>query len=242
MTQPIIRFQAVSKSFGAQTVLRDFSLDVEPGAFVTVIGRSGCGKTTVLKLVNGLLAPDTGRVLVQGQDVARADPVALRRHIGYAIQSVGLFPHMTVEKNIAYVPAISGLEGWKGKQRREKAAALLKQVGLDPALAGRYPRALSGGQRQRVGIARALAAGPELLLMDEPFGAVDEITRGQLQDELLRIHRESGITVLFVTHDIAEALKLGTRTLVMDAGEIQQYDTPSRLLAHPATPFVERLV
>lgn len=242
MTQPIIRFQAVSKSFGARTVLRDFSLDVEPGAFVTVIGRSGCGKTTVLKLVNGLLAPDTGRVLVQGQDVARADPVALRRRIGYAIQSVGLFPHMTVEKNIAYVPAISGLEGWKGKQRREKAAALLKQVGLDPALAGRYPRALSGGQRQRVGIARALAAGPELLLMDEPFGAVDEITRGQLQDELLRIHRESGITVLFVTHDIAEALKLGTRTLVMDAGEIQQYDTPSRLLAHPATPFVERLV
>ena len=242
MTQPIIRFQAVSKSFGARTVLRDFSLDVEPGAFVTVIGRSGCGKTTVLKLVNGLLAPDTGRVLDQGQDVARADPVALRRRIGYAIQSVGLFPHMTVEKNIAYVPAISGLEGWKGKQRREKAAALLKQVGLDPALAGRYPRALSGGQRQRVGIARALAAGPELLLMDEPFGAVDEITRGQLQDELLRIHRESGITVLFVTHDIAEALKLGTRTLVMDAGEIQQYDTPSRLLAHPATPFVERLV
>ena len=242
MTQPIIRFQAVSKSFGAQTVLRDFSLDVEPGAFVTVIGRSGCGKTTVLKLVNGLLAPDTGRVLVQGQDVARADPVALRRRIGYAIQSVGLFPHMTVEKNIAYVPAISGLEGWKGKQRGEKAAALLKQVGLDPALAGRYPRALSGGQRQRVGIARALAAGPELLLMDEPFGAVDEITRGQLQDELLRIHRESGITVLFVTHDIAEALKLGTRTLVMDAGESQQYDAPSRLLAHPATPFVERLV
>ena len=242
MTQPIIRFQAVSKSFGAQTVLRDFSLDVEPGAFVTVIGRSGCGKTTVLKLVNGLLAPDTGRVLVQGQDVARADPVALRRRIGYAIQSVGLFPHMTVEKNIAYVPAISGLEGWKGKQRREKAAALLKQVGLDPALAGRYPRALSGGQRQRVGIARALAAGPELLLMDEPFGAVDEITRGQLQEEILRIHRESGITILFVTHDIAEALKLGTRTLVMDVGTVQQCDRPEELLCHPATDFVRELV
>ena len=242
MTQPIIRFQAVSKSFGAQTVLRDFSLDVEPGAFVTVIGRSGCGKTTVLKLVNGLLAPDTGRVLVQGQDVARADPVALRRRIGYAIQSVGLFPHMTVEKNIAYVPAISGLEGWKGKQRGEKAAALLKQVGLDPALAGRYPRALSGGQRQRVGIARALAAGPELLLMDEPFGAVDEITRGQLQEEILRIHRESGITILFVTHDIAEALKLGTRTLVMDGGTVQQCDRPEELLCHPATDFVRELV
>ena len=215
---------------------------MEPGAFVSIIGRSGCGKTTVLKLVNGLLSPDTGRVLIQGQDVARIDPVALRRRIGYAIQNVGLFPHMTVEKNIAYVPAISGLEEWKGTQCREKVAALLKQVGLDPALAGRYPRALSGGQRQRVGIARALAAGPELLLMDEPFGAVDEITRGQLQDELLRIHRESGITVLFVTHDIAEALKLGTRTLVMDAGQIQQYDAPSRLLAHPATSFVERLV
>ena len=241
MTQPIIRFEGVSKAFGTQTVLRDFSLDVEPGAFVSIIGRSGCGKTTVLKLVNGLLSPDTGRVLIQGQDVARIDPVALRRRIGYAIQNVGLFPHMTVEKNIAYVPAISGLEEWKGKQCREKVAALLKQVGLDPALAGRYPRALSGGQRQRVGIARALAAGPELLLMDEPFGAVDEITRGQLQDELLRIHRESGITVLFVTHDIAEALKLGTRTLVMDAGQIQQYDAPSRLLAHPATSFVERL-
>ena len=234
MTQPIIRFQGVSKAFGIQTVLRDFSLDVEPGAFVSIIGRSGCGKTTVLKLVNGLLSPDTGRVLIQGQDVARIDPVALRRRIGYAIQNVGLFPHMTVEKNIAYVPAISGLEEWKGKQCREKVAALLKQVGLDPALAG--------GQRQRVGIARARAAGPELLLMDEPFGAVDEITRGQLQDELLRIHRESGITVLFVTHDIAEALKLGTRTLVMDAGQIQQYDAPSRLLAHPATSFVERLV
>ena len=235
MTQPIIRFEGVSKAFGTQTVLRDFSLDVEPGAFVSIIGRSGCGKTTVLKLVNGLLSPDTGRVLIQGQDVARIDPVALRRRIGYAIQNVGLFPHMTVEKNIAYVPAISGLEEWKGKQCREKVAALLKQVGLDPALAGIPPR-------QRVGIARALAAGPELLLMDEPFGAVDEITRGQLQDELLRIHRESGITVLFVTHDIAEALKLGTRTLVMDAGQIQQYDAPSRLLAHPATSFVERLV
>ena len=134
MTQPIIRFEGVSKAFGTQTVLRDFSLDVEPGAFVSIIGRSGCGKTTVLKLVNGLLSPDTGRVLIQGQDVARIDPVALRRRIGYAIQNVGLFPHMTVEKNIAYVPAISGLEEWKGKQCREKVAALLKQVGLDPAL------------------------------------------------------------------------------------------------------------
>ena len=242
MAEPIIRFEGVSKSYGEQPVLKDFSLDVLPGEFLTVIGRSGCGKTTALKLVNGLLRPDTGRVLVQGEDVAEADPVALRRRIGYAIQSVGLFPHMTVERNIAYVPAISRLEGWKGRERRERVSALLGQVGLDPALAGRYPRALSGGQRQRVGIARALAAGPEILLMDEPFGAVDEITRSQLQEEILRIHRESGITILFVTHDIGEALKLGTRILVMADGRVQQCGLPSEILERPATPFVERFV
>ena len=242
MAEPIIQFEGVSKSYGPQTVLRDFSLEVVRGEFLTIIGRSGCGKTTALKLVNGLIAPDAGRVWVEGRDVAQSDPVALRRRIGYAIQSVGLFPHMTVEKNIAYVPSISGLEGWKGAQRREKAAALLRQVGLEPELARRYPRALSGGQRQRVGIARALAAGPDILLMDEPFGAVDEITRGQLQDEILRIHRESGITILFVTHDISEALKLGTHTLVMDAGQVLQYAPPSQILAQPASPFVEQLV
>ncbi len=240
--EPAIRFESVSKSFGEQAVLRGLSLDVSPGEFVTIIGRSGCGKTTALRLVNGLLTPDGGRVLVQGRDVARTDPVALRRGIGYAIQSVGLFPHMTVEKNIAYVPSISGLPGWKGRERREKAEALLRQVGLDPDLAERYPRSLSGGQRQRVGIARALAAGPEILLMDEPFGAVDEITRGRLQDELLTLHSRSGITVLFVTHDIGEALKLGTRALVLEAGQIQQYAPPSEILNAPATPFVERLV
>ena len=242
MAAPIIRFEDVSKSYGEQPVLTDFSLDVERGEFLTIIGRSGCGKTTALKLVNGLIRPDAGRILVQGQDVAKTDPVALRRRIGYAIQSVGLFPHMTVEKNVAYVPSISGLAGWKGPERREKVSALLERVGLDPALADRYPRALSGGQRQRVGIARALAASPEILLMDEPFGAVDEITRGQLQEEILRIHRESGITILFVTHDIAEALKLGTRTLVMNGGTVQQCDRPEELLRHPATDFVRELV
>ena len=135
--EPIIRFEHVSKSFGDQAVLRDLSLDIRPGEFLTIIGRSGCGKTTALRLVNGLLTPDTGRVLVQGRDVAKADPVALRRRIGYAIQSVGLFPHMTVEKNIAYVPSISGMDGWKGRERREKVSALLERVGLDPALADR---------------------------------------------------------------------------------------------------------
>ena len=242
MTQPIIRFEGASKSFGGQVVLQELDLDVAPGEFLTIIGRSGCGKTTALRLVNGLLAPDAGRVLVQGRDVAGCDPAVLRRGIGYAIQGVGLFPHMTVEKNIAYVPSISGLDGWKGAERREKAAELLKSVGLDPNLAGRSPRSLSGGQRQRVGIARALAAGPEILLMDEPFGAVDEITRGQLQDEILRIHERSGITILFVTHDIGEALKLGTRTLVLEAGRIEQCAPPSQILQAPATAFVEQLV
>ena len=242
MAEPIIQFEGVSKSYGPQTVLRDFSLEVVRGEFLTIIGRSGCGKTTALKLVNGLIAPDAGRVRVKGQDVAETDPVALRRRIGYAIQSVGLFPHMTVEKNIAYVPSISGLEGWKGARHREKTAALLERVGLAPELAGRYPRALSGGQRQRVGIARALAAGPEILLMDEPFGAVDEITRGQLQEEIQRIHRESGITILFVTHDIGEALKLGTRTLVMEGGRVQQCAPPEEILRRPATEFVRTLV
>lgn len=240
--EPIIRFEQVSKSFGDQTVLREFTLDVFPGEFLTIIGRSGCGKTTILKLVNGLIHPDSGRILVQGKDVAGSDPVALRRRIGYVIQSVGLFPHMTVEKNIAYVPSISGMAEWKGQDRREKVSALLAQVGLDPALASRYPRSLSGGQRQRVGIARALAAGPEILLMDEPFGAVDEITRGQLQEELQKIHRENGITMLFVTHDIDEALKLGTRVLVLDQGRIQQCDAPAKVLHHPATKFVADLV
>lgn len=242
MAEPVIQFDRVCKSFDGHPVLRDFSLSLERGEFLTVIGRSGCGKTTALRLVNGLISADGGRVLVKGRDVAQADPVALRRGIGYAIQSVGLFPHLTVEKNIAYVPSISGLTGWKGRERREKAEALLERVGLDPGLAGRYPRSLSGGQRQRVGIARALAAGPELLLMDEPFGAVDEITRGQLQDELLALHVQSKITVLFVTHDIGEALKLGTCTLVLEAGEVQQYAPPSEILNAPATPFVEELV
>ena len=240
--EPIIRFEQVSKSFGDQAVLRDFSLDVFPGEFLTIIGRSGCGKTTALKLVNGLISPDSGRILVQGKDVAESDPVALRRRIGYVIQSIGLFPHMTVEKNIAYVPSISGMAGWKGQDRRGKVSALLAQVGLDHALVNRYPRSLSGGQRQRVGIARALAAGPEILLMDEPFGAVDEITRGQLQEEIQTIHRENGITILFVTHDIGEALKLGTRMLVLDQGQIQQCDAPAAVLRQPATAFVEELV
>ena len=242
MAETIIQFDHVCKSFDEHPVLRDFSLSIEKGTFLTVIGRSGCGKTTALRLVNGLISADSGRVLVQGKDVAETDPVALRRGIGYTIQNVGLFPHMTVEKNIAYVPTISKSPFWKGEERRRRAAELLESVGLEPGLASRYPRELSGGQRQRVGIARALAAQPEILLMDEPFGAVDEITRRQLQDEILRLHQERGITILFVTHDIEEALKLGTRVLVMEEGRATQFDHPSAVMTSPATPFVAQLV
>ncbi|MBD5084993.1 MAG: ATP-binding cassette domain-containing protein [Clostridiales bacterium] len=242
MAETIIQFDHVCKSFDEHPVLRDFSLSIEKGTFLTVIGRSGCGKTTALRLVNGLISAESGRVLVQGKDVAETDPVALRRGIGYTIQNVGLFPHMTVEKNIAYVPTISKSPLWKGGERRKRAAELLQTVGLEPGLASRYPRELSGGQRQRVGIARALAAEPDILLMDEPFGAVDEITRRQLQDEILRLHQERGITILFVTHDIEEALKLGTRVLVMEEGRATQFDPPSSLMASPATPFVAQLV
>ena len=220
MGQPIIQFEHISKAFAGQPVLRDLSLSIEAGEFVTVIGRSGCGKTTLLRLINRLITPDQGCVMVQGQDVAQTDPIALRRRIGYAIQSVGLFPHMTVEKNIAYVPSISGMDQWKGKNCRKLAEELLVQVGLDPILAGRYPRTLSGGQRQRVGIARALAARPEIL----------------------RIHEDRGITILFVTHDIEEALKLGSRVLILDQGKIEQYAAPEEILQNPATEFVKQLV
>ena len=242
MGQPIIQFEHISKAFDGQPVLRDLSLSIEAGEFVTVIGRSGCGKTTLLRLINRLITPDQGRVMVQGQDVAQTDPIALRRRIGYAIQSVGLFPHMTVEKNIAYVPSISGMDQWKGKNRRKLAEELLVQVGLDPILAGRYPRTLSGGQRQRVGIARALAARPEILLMDEPFGAVDEITRGQLQQEIRRIHGGGGPSNLYQTQGMEGAVQQGSSVLVLDQGKIEQYAAPEEILQNPATEFVKQLV
>lgn len=237
--EPIIEFEHVRKSYGEKTVLSDFSLAVAPGDFVTIVGASGGGKTTVLKMVNGLLTPDAGTIRVMGRDIREMDLIQLRRNIGYAIQGSVLFPHMTVAENIAYVP---NLLNKKDKARIKAAVAKwLAIVGLDEELLQRYPAELSGGQQQRVGIARALAASPEILLMDEPFGAVDEITRASLQQEIARIHRETGITVLFVTHDIAEALRLGTRVLVMANGEIQQYAVPEEILRAPATDFVRQL-
>ena len=237
-----VEFKDVSKSFPGMShpALDHVSLKIEEGELVCVLGTSGGGKTTLIKLINRLHDPDAGQVLVEGRDVAQADPVELRRGIGYVIQQTGLFPHMTVAENIACVPEILK---WDRARITARVDELLNLVGLDPVeFKDRYPRQLSGGQQQRVGLARALAANPSLMRFDEPFGAIDAITRATLQDELLRIHRGSGKTFIFVTHDIAEALKLGTKVLVLDQGRVQQYGTPREVLESPATPFVRALL
>ena len=235
-----IEYKNIRMAYGEKVIIENFNLAVEKGEFVTIIGSSGCGKTTILKMVNGLVRPVSGEILIDGRSIREMDLTALRRNIGYAIQGSVLFPHMTVEKNIAYVP---NLINKKDKAKTAQAVEKwMRIVGLDEELKTRYPSEISGGQQQRVGIARALAASPEILLMDEPFGAVDEITRSSLQDEIARIHRETGITILFVTHDIDEALRLGTRVLVMNAGRAQQFAPPREILNHPATEFVKQLI
>lgn len=238
--ETMIEFQHIRKSYGTQVVLNDFQLSIEKGAFVTMIGSSGCGKTTALKLINGLLIPDEGTIRIEGTDIQTMDQNVLRRNIGYAIQGSVLFPHMSVEQNIAYVPSL--LNRRDRQRTRDAVDQWMKIVHLPQELKDRYPWELSGGQQQRVGIARALAASPHILLMDEPFGAVDSITRTQLQKEIKAIHEDSGITIVFVTHDINEALYLGTRVLVMDQGAIQQYDTPDQIRSRPATDFVRQLI
>lgn len=236
----IIEFINIEKSYGNEWAIEDFNLKIEKGEFVTIIGSSGSGKTTIIKMVNGLIKPDSGTIIVEDKDICTADLIHLRRNIGYAVQGSVLFPHMTVEQNIAYVP---NLLNKKNKQKTVKAISKwMDIVGLDDSLRDRYPGELSGGQQQRVGIARSLAASPYILLMDEPFGSVDEITRKQLQLEMKAIYEKTGITVLFVTHDIAEALQLGTKVLVMNNGSIEQFDTPENIKQHPATKYVEELV
>lgn len=236
----VIEYRNISKSYGDKTIIPDFSLGIKKGEFVTIIGSSGCGKTTILKMVNGLIKPTSGEILVNGKTIVDMDLTDLRRNIGYAIQGSVLFPHMTVEQNVAYVPNL--LNKRNKKKTRDAVEKWMRIVGLDHSMLERYPSELSGGQQQRVGIARALAASPEILLMDEPFGAVDEITRATLQDEIIRIHRETGITILFVTHDIGEALKLGTKVLVMDQGMIHQFAAPKEITKAPATEFVNTLI
>ncbi len=209
------------------TLLRDLSLKVQSGELLVLLGRSGSGKTTTLKLINRLLEPSSGQVLVDGRASTAWDPIQLRRRIGYAIQEVGLFPHFTVERNIGLVPA---LEGWPQQRIQERVRELLQLVGLEPNIAVRFPRALSGGQRQRVGVARALAADPPILLMDEPFGALDALTRAELQREFLGLQRRLRKTTVFVTHDLREALLLGSRIALLEAGRLVATYTPEEFL------------
>ncbi|QDQ15067.1 ABC transporter ATP-binding protein [Streptomyces spectabilis] len=237
----MIRFEQVTKRYPDGTTAVDgLSFEVAEGELVTLVGPSGCGKTTTMMMVNRLIEPTSGRIFVDGADIAAVDPVRLRRRIGYVIQQVGLFPHRTVLDNTATVPA---LVGWKRARARARAAELLDLVGLDPKTYGsRYPEQLSGGQRQRVGVARALAADPPVLLMDEPFGAVDPVVRERLQNEFLNLQRTVRKTVLMVTHDIEEAVRLGDRVAVYGQGRIEQFDTPGAVLGTPATPYVAEFV
>ena len=239
---PMIRLDGVGKRYEDGTVaVHELDLDVPEGELVVLVGPSGCGKSTTLKMVNRLIEPTTGRILLQGEDVTHTDPVQLRRRMGYVIQQTGLFPHQDVATNVATVPR---LLGWDKKRVRSRVGELLELVGLDPErFAKRYPHQLSGGQRQRVGVARALAADPPVLLMDEPFGAVDPIVRDRLQAEFVRLQREVRKTVLFVTHDLDEAVRLGDRIAVFrDGGHLEQYDAPPRILGAPATDFVRSFV
>ncbi len=236
----MIRFEGVTKRYGDVVAVDDLTFDVPAGELVVLIGPSGSGKTTCLKMINRLIEPSAGRVLVDGRDVAFEEPQALRRGMGYVIQSVGLFPHLSVRQNVQVVP---NLLGWSKEKSVRRADELLATVGLDPATyADRYPRELSGGQQQRVGVARALAVDPPILLMDEPFGSVDPLTRERLQDEFLELQQRLRKTVVLVTHDITEAVKMADRICLMRAGRIEQYDTPETLLKSPRNRFVRQFV
>ena len=238
-----IVFDHVTKRYAGsdRPAVDDLSLTIPAGEICVLIGPSGGGKTTAMKLVNRLITLTDGDITIDGQSVMKLDPVELRRGIGYVIQQIGLFPHMTIEANVATVPK---LVGWDKQRARERCRELLELVGLDPdEYAKRYPAQLSGGQRQRVGLARAMAVDPPLMLMDEPFGAIDPITRDRLQNDFLRLHREVRKTVIFVTHDIDEAIKMGDRICILrQGGRLAQYDTPEAILADPADDFVADFV
>lgn len=223
-----IAFDGVTKAYGDVTVLREVSFCIEQGEFITVIGSSGGGKTTMLKMMNGLISPDSGKVTIGGADIAKANQMELRRRMGYVIQNIGLFPHLSVERNICFIPEL------KNKSRtwqKQEARRLIAAVGLSEEMLRRYPAELSGGQKQRVGVARALAAEPEIMLMDEPFGALDEITRSKLRTEIKKIHRQMGLTTVFITHDLKEAAELGDRIFVVDKGTLCAVLSPAELVA-----------
>lgn len=236
----MIEFKNVGKIFKSKDVLRSVNLDIKKGEFVVLIGPSGCGKTTTLKMINKLITPSSGEIIIDGKDISKIDTIDLRRSIGYVIQQTGLFPHMTVAENIGLIPK---LKKWPEEKIREKTKELLEIVGMNADdFMDRYPSELSGGQQQRIGVARAFATEAEIILMDEPFSALDPITRNQLQDELYNLQQELKKTIIFVTHDMDEALKLGDRICIMKDGDMLQYDTPENILKRPSNIFVEEFV
>lgn len=235
----IIEYKNIGKSYNGKWIIRNFNLSINEGDFICIVGTSGSGKTTLLKMINGLIKPDEGEVMISGKNILSEDIILLRRKIGYAIQGNGLFPHMTVSENIGYVPR---LEKRKEREINEIVDKMLSLVGLSLDIKEKYPDQLSGGQQQRVGIARAYANSPLILLMDEPFGAVDSITRYQLQKDLKEIHKLTNCTIIFITHDIYEAFKMGTHILVMDEGKTQQFGTIEEVWNNPSNEFVKKLI
>ena len=235
----IIEYKNIGKSYNGKWIVRNFNLSINEGDFICIVGTSGSGKTTLLKMINGLIKPDEGEVMISGKNILNEDIISLRRKIGYAIQGNGLFPHMTVSENIGYVPR---LEKKEEKTINEIVDKMLSLVGLPLDIKEKYPDELSGGQQQRVGIARAYANFPRILLMDEPFGAVDSITRYQLQKDLKEIHKLTNCTIIFITHDIYEAFKMGTHILVMDEGKTQQFGTTEEVWNNPSNEFVKKLI
>jgi len=238
----VITLNGVAKSYdgGATHAVRDVSLTIEPGSLLVLLGESGCGKTTTLKMINRLVELSAGRITVAGEDIQRLEPVHLRRRIGYVFQGIGLFPHLTVAENVGAVPQ---LLGWPAADTAARVNEMLDTMGLPPGeYAGRYPAELSGGQRQRIGVARALAARPDVLLMDEPFGALDPLTRAELQDQLKDLQKSLGLTIVLVTHDMTEALLLADRIAVMKGGQILGYGTPGALMSDPPHEYVRSLM
>jgi osmoprotectant transport system ATP-binding protein len=236
----MIEFKDITKDFKGNEVLKRINLKINKGEFVVLIGPSGCGKTTTLKMINKLIVPTSGNIYIDGKDISKVEPIELRRGMGYVIQQTGLFPHMTVGENIGIVLT---LKKWAEDKIREKTISLLKMVGMEPKdYIDRYPCELSGGQQQRVGVARAFAGDSEIILMDEPFSALDPITRNQLQDELYDLQQELKKTIVFVTHDMDEALKLGDRICIMKDGDILQFDTAEKILKNPSSIYVEEFI
>ena len=238
----MIRFEEVTKKFekSGSYAVDNVSFSVKKGEFITILGSSGCGKTTLLKMVNRLYEPDEGHIYIEGNNLSKMDAIELRRQIGYVIQQGGLFPHMKIRENMLIVPK---LLKWEKEKMEQRLTELFSMIGLEQnEFQNRYPKELSGGQQQRIGLARAIAANPRLVLLDEPFGAIDAITRTILQEELSRLQKKLGMTMLFVTHDIHEAFRLGNRVMIMNEGRICQFDTPENIMRCPAEGFVEHLI